>query len=477
MGLVINPCIKMRRDGNRAILFSVNASNSIYGPCFRFLNPIQAILLSLFDGKRDLAAVKEAVAYIFDLDAQTASDKVDAMLSLPVSREYTIGTFIVDASDIDTRSIRFYDPRVFAPDKDLGRSDGFRCKIPYRMFVLPTMRCYTRCRYCYADRYGFRGKEFDISLFKDLLKQAKYCGMETVDFSGGDIFCRSDAFELIECTLSMGMYPNIPTKYPLSRDQIEHLAETGLSIIQISIDALDPDIIDNLVAVSPGYGNKILKTLNHLREAGIKVRTNSVLTPYNIEDAINLAKYLAEQPHIFKSHFTCYGRSLYCHDDRLFCSPEDISKFENDFNKIKKEFPGKFFFSGLIGDPYKGDESERASVFSKRAICTANRGGFVVLPDGRVTICEELYFHEGFIIGDLYKQNIIEIWNSPKALELAHPSQSSVPDGSCKDCSDFSNCHEGLGRCFRDCLKAYGVNRPHWPDPRCPRAPMGNRMV
>jgi radical SAM protein with 4Fe4S-binding SPASM domain len=375
------------------------------------------------------------------------------------------------------KSIRFYDPKAFIPDKDQSSPDGFRCKLPLRMIVLPTMRCYTRCRYCYADRNGFCGKEFGISLFKDLLKQAKDCGMETVDFSGGDIFCRSDAFELIECTLSMGMYPNIPTKYPLSRDQVEHLAEIGLSIIQISIDALDPNIIDSLVAEGPGYGSKILQTINYLKGAGIKVRTNSVLTPYNIKDAINLAKYLAGQSHVFKSHFTCYGRSLYCHNDSLFCSSEDILGFEDDFDKIKKEYPDKFFFSGLISDPYNRNESERASVFSKRSMCTANKNGFIVLPDGRVTVCEELYFHESFILGDLNKQNLIEIWNSPKALEIAHPSQSSVPDGACKDCLDFSTCHEGLGRCFRECLKAYGINHPHWPDPRCPRAPIGNRMV
>jgi radical SAM protein with 4Fe4S-binding SPASM domain len=467
----------MRKDGNRAILFSVNAANSVYSSCFRFLNPIQAIVLSQFNGKRDLASIKEAIEYLLDLDAQTASNWVDALLALPVSREHTIGTFIIEASDIDVKSVRLYDPKVFIPDKDQSGSDGFRCKIPFKMIVLPTMRCYTRCRYCYADRNGFSGKEFDISLFKDLLKQAKDCGMETIDFSGGDIFCRSDAFELIECSLSMGMYPNIPTKYPLSRNQVEHLAEIGLSILQISIDALDPDIIDNLVAVSPGYGNKILQTLNYLREAGIKVRTNSVLTPYNIKDAINLAKYLGRQPHVFKSNFTCYGRSLYCHKDDLFCCPEDVLKFEEYFDKIKKEFPDKFFFSGLNGDPYKGNESERASVFSKRAMCTANKNGFIVLPDGRVTVCEELYFHESFIIGDLNKQSLMEIWNSPKALELAHPSQSSIPDGACKDCSDFSICHEGLGRCFRECLKAYGIHSPHWPDPRCPRAPIGNRMI
>ncbi|MDD2755520.1 MAG: radical SAM protein [Methanothrix sp.] len=477
MGLIVSPHIKIRPDGNRAILFSVNPTNSIYGNCFRFLNPAQAITLSLFNGKRDLTDVVEIVAYLFDLDTQTASHEVDALLSLPVNNEHTIGTFIIDVSDIDIKSMRLYDPKAFIPDKNQLIPDDPRCNIPCSMIVLPTMRCYTNCRYCYADRNGFRGKEFDVPLFKDLLRQAKNCGIETVNFSGGDIFCRSDAFELIEYTLSRGMYPNIPTKYPLSKDQIERLSEMGLSTIQISIDALDSNIIDDLVAVSPGYGNRILQTLNYLGEIGIKVRTNTVLTPYNIRDAINLAKYLTKQPYIIKSNFTCYGRSIYHHHENMFCPSEMIHIFKNDFDKIKNIFPAKIFFSGLVSDPYKGDEAERTTRFSKRSFCTASRRGFVVLPDGRVTICEELYFHDSFIIGDLNKQSLMEIWASPKAMELAHPSQALVPDGACRDCLDFRTCHEGLGRCFRECIKSYGIHRPHWPDPRCPKAPIGNRIA
>ena len=41
-----------------------------------------------------------------------------------------------------------------------------------------------------------------------------------------------------------------------------------------------------------------------------------------------------------------------------------------------------------------------------------------VLPDGKVSACEQLYWHPQFIIGDLKQQYIEEIWNSPKACEL-----------------------------------------------------------
>lgn len=476
MGLLLSPEVKLRPDGGRAILFTVNPGDS-RDTAFCFLFPQQAVILSLFDGKRDLAAVSEAVAYMFDLDIQAASQQVDALLAVQVNNEQTIGSLLMDASAIEPEQVRVYDPKTFIIPAQKIDMENTRCRSPYTMLVLPTMRCVTNCKYCYADRESFHGKqEFDLTMYRRLLKEAGDCGIETIEISGGDFFCREDAFDIIESTLSAGMYLNIPTKYPLSRSQVQRLAATGLSTIQISIDSLDPEIIDRLMGVA-GYGGKILQTLNFLGEAGIKVRTNTVLTPVNVREAISLARYLAEKPYVFMSNFTCYGRSLYRHDDSLFCSPEDVAIFEEEFSQLQEQYPGKVTFSGGNDNPYAGEEAVRAKKFWERAYCTANRRGIVVLPDGKVTICEELYGHEHFIIGDLTEQTLLEVWNSPKALKLAYPDQAEVTDGPCGDCPDFRRCHEGLGRCFREALKAYGYDRHYAPDPRCPRAPAGSRMA
>ncbi|MEJ3719975.1 radical SAM protein [Paenibacillus polymyxa] len=476
MGLLLSPEVKLRPDGGRSILFTANPGDSPQ-EVFKFLYPQQAVILSLFDGKRDLTAVREAVAYIFDLDIEAASRQVDTLMGIRVNDIQTIETLIIEVFDNIPDQARIYDPKTFIVPEEMINMHDTRCKMPYSLLVLPTMRCVTNCRYCYANREGFRGKqELDLNLYRRLLKEARDCGIETIEFSGGDFFCREDAFDFIESTLSAGLYLNIPTKYPLSRDMAQRLAATGLSTIQVSIDALKPDIIDHLMGLT-GYGEKILQTLDYLGEAGIKVRTNTVLTPINIRDAVSLGWYLTKKPYVLRSNFTCYGRSLYRHDDSLFCSLEDIEIFEEEFSKIQKEFPDKVNFSGANDNPYAGDESLRKKNFWERAYCTANRRGVVVLPDGKVTICEELYNHEYFIIGDLTKQTLLEVWNSPKALELAYPQQAAVSNGPCRDCSDFQQCHEGLGRCVREALKAYGYDQHYAPDPRCPRAPVGSRLA
>jgi len=361
MGLMLSPEVKLRRDGGRAILFSINPADMKEEPVFRFLYPQYAVILTLFDGQRNLEEVTKAVAYLFNIGSEIASQEVEALLDLSVNKEKTIRSLIVDTSIINLKKARLYDPYDFIVPADKIDMSNLRCKMPCSLIVLPTMRCVTSCIYCYADREGMCGQpELDLKLYKRLIVEAKECGIETIDISGGDLCCREDAFDFVECTLSKGMYLTIPTKYPLSRDQVNRLAKMGLSTIQISIDALLPDIIDIMVARS-GYGKKILKTLDYLGEADIQVRTNTVLTPYNIKDAVNLARHLVQMPHIFRCGFTSYGRSLYCHQDNLFCSPNDLEEFERELNQIRAEFPHKFLtFSGVYPDPYSGNEKEKS---------------------------------------------------------------------------------------------------------------------
>lgn len=247
MGLLLSPDVKIRNDETRVVLFTVNPGESIGGPAYRFLYPQQALILSQFNGQHNLSEIKDIVSYLFNISLNEASENVEYLLSLKVNDHQTISSLIIDSETIDITEIRTYDPAEFIISSELVDMSNVRCNIPCSLLVLPTMRCYTRCIYCYADKERFNNEsEFDLPFFKRLLKDAAKCGIETIEFSGGDFFCREDAFELIDCTISEGMYASISTKYPLSIKQIERLSRIGLKTIQISIDALQPDIIDKL---------------------------------------------------------------------------------------------------------------------------------------------------------------------------------------------------------------------------------------
>lgn len=61
---------------------------------------------------------------------------------------------------------------------------------------------------------------------------------------------------------------------------------------------------------------------------------------------------------------------------------------------------------------YKGKPNDQCF---KGGSCGILENRLFVLPDGKVTLCEQLYWHPQFILGDLKEQTLAEIWQSPRA--------------------------------------------------------------
>ena len=64
---------------------------------------------------------------------------------------------------------------------------------------------------------------------------------------------------------------------------------------------------------------------------------------------------------------------------------------------------------------YKGKPNDQCF---KGGSCGILENRLFVLPDGKVTLCEQLYWHPQFILGDLKEQTLAEIWQSPRAKAL-----------------------------------------------------------
>jgi radical SAM protein with 4Fe4S-binding SPASM domain len=271
------------------------------------------------------------------------------------------------------------------------------------------------------------------------------------------------------------MTVDVPTKLGLNYEQALRLKDLGVPIVQVSLDSTDPAILERMVGVK-NYHLRIFKVLDDLRRAGMKVRVNAVLTPINLATIGALLDYLGGLGNVVWVSLTPYGRSLFCHSDELFVSREEIDAARLEIDSRRALYP--HMHVGVTGGlaPPPPTAEEEILQWEGRAFCTANRHGFVILPDGRVTVCEELYDHPAFIIGDLKRQSVMEVWSSPEALALLHPDQSAVPEGPCQSCADFDRCNSYKGRCWRDVLKSYGWDKPYYPDPRCPWAPEGNRL-
>lgn len=93
---------------------------------------------------------------------------------------------------------------------------------------------------------------------------------------------------------------------------------------------------------------------------------------------------------------------------------------------------------------------------------------FFILPDGKVSICEQIYWHPYFIIGDVNKESLSEVWNSERARYLYYEAWKDIsPSSKCFGCVQNQECFRSNNRCWVDIMKAYGKNNYDYPDPRC----------
>jgi radical SAM protein with 4Fe4S-binding SPASM domain len=440
------------------------------------MHPKEAVLLALFDGDRTVEEARGLWTVVAGKPPEDAVTEFDRFLGFYATGEPAERGFLIEVDEKNRGTVRQYDPMDFViPAREVDTKDP-RFRKPYTVFLMPTLFCPQKCVYCYA-RTSPRPESDPVPLgrLEEIFAELREIGVDVIQMTGGDPFARKDIFEILELVFNAGMVPDVPTKLGLTYPEALRLKDMGVKLVQVSLDTADPAILDHMVGVK-GYHNRVFTVFENLRRAGLSVRVNSVLTPLNVGTAGDLIDYLGGLGNVVKLALTPYGRSLFCHSDALFLDEPDHALVERQWKERKDLYPHmRITFGGGVSEVETPEL--RGKRWRERAMCTANRHGFIILPDGRVTVCEELYDHPSFIIGDLRQQSVMEMWRSPEALALVHPDQSEVQDGPCRHCGAFAECNEGRGRCWRDVLKAYGWNRPYYPDPKCPLAPSGNRLT
>jgi radical SAM protein with 4Fe4S-binding SPASM domain len=243
----------------------------------------------------------------------------------------------------------------------------------------------------------------------------------------------------------------------------------NIKVIQLSIDTINNLEIQKILGVEDNYLEKVKKGLKLLNDAKIEIVVKSVITKFNdsVESITNLLNYLLQFEMVKRISLAPGSYSIY----KSFDFSSSVYKI-NEIRTVIDNFKGNAKISINIQDTNSFISSEdRSHYFYQRGMCSGNTSSFYVLPDGKVTICEQMYWHPFFILGDLSKQSIMEVWNSEKALNLWNFSQDEVKTSSpCKTCKEFEECRRGRGNCWRTAIAAYGLENYDFPAPNCPFA-------
>ncbi len=464
MGLVLNPKYRLRKEENKILLFSVD----FWGLMERqqFIHPLYAILLSLFNGEKSFEDVEKEFCYITGSSPfEEGKRVVEHMLNVLKSQNGE--DLLLESSSTDIKNIRVYKVDDFIiPRKRLDFSN-FRLSTPLDLNYNVTFRCNRKCKYCYAENeFAPKMKEMPLNRVKEVLDEAKELKVNGIIFAGGEPFLRKDFLEILEHTIHNGISYCISTKAHLNKEVCKRLKEIGVEKIQVSVDSISKEEA-NFLTGSADFYSEILDTIENLLNERIIVRIKSVVTSYNIKGIPSLITFFSKWG-ITNFQVVAYGRSIYRHDDSLFASIDELINLEEEIKELREKYPKlNILFGGSSSDDKNLTEEEREKKFKERAICSAGRSMLNILPDGKVNLCEQIPSREEFVIGDLNKESLLEIWNSKRLISHLKPKRKKFRNFACFECDEFEDCNWLKGRCFRNAYHVFGSI--YAPDPRCPK--------
>jgi pyrroloquinoline quinone biosynthesis protein E len=189
--------------------------------------------------------------------------------------------------------------------------------IPKPLWLLAelTYRCPLQCPYC-SNPVDFAGPRFKRELttaeWCRVFREARALGVLQLGLSGGEPTLRPDLEELVRAAHGLGLYTSLITSaYRLTRERLAALQAAGLDHVQISIQAADAALSDE-IAGTASYADK-LAAYRAVKELGFPLTVNVVLHRRNlhqVEALIRLAESLgAERIELANTQF--YGWALH----------------------------------------------------------------------------------------------------------------------------------------------------------------------
>lgn len=445
------------------------------------IHPAYAMMLSFFSNPIELEDATNAIADFLSCSKDKILTFLNHMINATDCWHTSLSGFdsgfpknlIIPAECKQYNKIIKYSPLDFK-FSDLNPNSRRMLSGPLSIVWMPNNNCYTACEYCYADR-RYRNHVFSLDKIESFVKDAANSGVTEIMLTGGDFFVNPHWEEILTVLKREGFNIDmVSTKKPLSIKELEAFKKFNIRL-QVSFDAASDAIAINLLRVKAGYVSSIKEMLQIIDRLGIQFQVATVLT--NINDSIsNLEKlytFLSSLIHMNHWEIRVGFRSLYSKADfNSIKSSRSQIKEVADWISIKQHENSSMHILWSPDDDDKYKKAKGGSRFFEGPICAANMTNMIVLPDGNVTICEQLYWNPEFLIGNVFSESILSIWNSDKAIKLWKRTQNSInPSSPCRKCKDFKDCFENGNRCYANIIKAYGLDNSDYPDPRCLMAP------
>lgn len=477
--IVFNPDYYFRPDEKRVFVINKGHAHQSARGWDSIIHPIHAIVFSAFQHNEPWDTVIGFLAKFLEKPKESVEAMIQPFVENPenVYVEQSCHQFRIPKNILIQSEQPVAYERIFKTEDFLFKESDYETErylhAPLNMTFMPTNRCLTDCLYCYADKSHKMGSPLPFSRLIEIMDEAMDLGVLSFNVVGGETFCYPQWKQLLaEIKKRNFQMMRLSTKMPLSEEDIDYLKSIGINEIQVSLDSLEVATEQHIVKVDENYVNRVMQSLRWLKGKDFDVQIATVLTRFNdnLQNLEDMFRFF-EEIHVDSWNLTPGFESLYKAAHSFISTRDALNNVRDFVDQIKGDTNMRINFSDTFFDREYG-EVENGSRSFKGARCSGLYSHFFILPEGKVTVCEQLYWKPEFIIGDLNTQSIVEVWHSDRVKTLLNLKQKDIKSSSpCSTCEIFDSCFSHLNRCWAEILKAYGDENWDYPDPRCIRAP------
>ncbi len=259
----------------------------------------------------------------------------------------------------------------------------FNIKFPHAIQFNITFKCNQRCAYC--GIYNDKRDEMTSKQIYSMIDEFVEFGTSRLSITGGEPLMRTDFQDIVRYARKRGLFVSLATNASLVSKDMDRLSE--VNSVNVTLDGPEP-IHDK----QRGEGNfkKVLNAIEVIRNKGIPVYINSVITRYNcahIQDIVELARsldikvlfqpvFFSEQSHA--NNVEGYKDTKY-DDQQLTDVLEELIKMKDKGNSYI--MLSRRYYRNVIN-----------AVKSGKKIRCSNAGALfcTISPDGRVAPCNLL---------------------------------------------------------------------------------------
>jgi radical SAM protein with 4Fe4S-binding SPASM domain len=322
---------------------------------------------------------------------------------------------------------------------------------PLEVHLSVTNACSQRCGHCYMDSGPSDASELSSAELRRAIDLLADMGVFHVALGGGEALERPDFFELAAHARARGMVPNLTTNGALlTRETAERCRIFGQ--VNVSIDSLEGGAQANRAAR--------LAAVDLLREAGIRVGINCVVTREGLEGLANLIAFAKERGLVDVEllRLKPSGRGKKDYFERRLTQPqnEKFFPFIRDLSLSHGSFPVKIDCSFVPMFCWHWPDKSLMEQFSVYG-CEAGNVLLGVRSDGRFAGCS-------FLSGEESIFELPGLWRTSEHLTRLRGWIERAPE-PCRSCDYLDICKGGCRA-----VAAFVVGDAFAPDPECPFA-------